>query len=71
MYIATEVAMRALTRSEQSELNDLAWHWEEAYRVHFDGDVLVADRIGEPAHVFTAETADELRELLREDYAEW
>lgn len=61
----------ALTRSEASELNDIAWHWEHAYIVTGDGDVFTATRVGQPAHVLTAETPDELRQMIRRDYSAW
>jgi hypothetical protein len=61
----------ALTRSDASELNDLAWHWEHAYLVACDGDVFTATRVGNPTHILTAETPVELRQLIRQDYAAW
>lgn len=63
--------MRELTRNEQSELNDIAWHWDTAYHISFDGDVYVAYRMGYPEHLLTAWGTAELRQLIRADYQEW
>lgn len=63
--------MRELTRNEQSELNDMDWHWGSAYGFAFDGEVFSAARHGEPHQVLTADSPWELRYLVRSDYEIW
>ena len=50
------------------ELVDLRWHWDEAYEITWDGRFR-ARRLDGTGSV-DAETAFELNELLRDDYAE-
>ena len=61
----------ALTRGEASALNDIAWHWENAYVVSGEDGVFTATRVGQPDHVLTAETPDQLRRKIRNDYSAW
>jgi hypothetical protein len=63
--------VRELTREEQSGVNDLCFHWDEAYRIFFDGETYVAHRIGYPELLLTAEGTAELRQLIRADYHAW
>jgi hypothetical protein len=69
--MTSETSARGLTRSEQSELNDIGWHWDSAYTVGFDGDVYTAARIGYPQHVLAADTTAGLRREIRADYQAW
>jgi hypothetical protein len=57
-----------ISREDQSALNDLNWHWDTAYNIAFDGETWSASPLTEPAAVLTAESAEELRELIRADY---
>jgi hypothetical protein len=60
-----------LTRADATELNDIVWHWEKAYGITYDGAAYSAARIGYPEHILTADTAGELRSLIRSDYRAW
>ena len=60
-----------LTANEASQLNDLCWHWDAAYKISHADDLYVAHRIGYPEDLLTAETASDLRELIRKDYSKW
>ncbi len=60
-----------LTTWEASELIDLRWHWDEAYRIDWADGVYRAVRIGQPHAVLTADTCGELRQLVRDDYSDW
>jgi hypothetical protein len=59
------------TEVSASELSEIAWHWEKAYKVSNDGGVYVAARIGYPEHVLTADTPNALRSVIRSDYLAW
>jgi hypothetical protein len=61
----------ALSRSEASELADLKFHWDEAYRIDWADGVYRAARIDQPSVVLTSESCDELRQQIRDDYANW
>ncbi len=58
-----------LTREEQTDLLDLTWHWDTAYRFEVIDSVWRAIPADEPASVLAADTAAELREKVRADYA--
>jgi hypothetical protein len=60
-----------LTRAEAAELEDIGWHWEKAYEIARNGHGYVAVRIGYPEHILTANTASELRSMIRSDYLAW
>lgn len=60
-----------MTRAHASELADLAFHWDEAYVIDFDGTAFTAARMGEPAKMLTADTPWSLRLKIREDYGIW
>lgn len=60
-----------MTRADASELNDITWHWEQAYNVSFHGAIYSAARIGYPEHLLTADTPTGLRSLIRADYLAW
>jgi hypothetical protein len=55
---------------QERELRDLAWHWSEAYEISVVDDTWTAVPLVEPATVLTADSAQELRELVRIDYAD-
>jgi hypothetical protein len=59
-----------LTREDQTTLNDLRWHWSNAYAIavrdHYCWEARPLDRPGE---VLTADDGETLRLLIRDDYA--
>jgi hypothetical protein len=57
-----------MTRDEQGDLADLGFHWGEAYSISVSDGVWRAHAFDRPADVLTADTADELRLLIRQDY---
>ena len=59
-----------LTREEQSDLLNLAWNWDSAYTFEVIDGVWKATSTADPVAVLTADSADELRQKVREDYAE-
>jgi len=59
-----------LSPSDESSLRDLAFHWEDAYAFAIFDGVWTARPAGDPAGTLTADSAHELRELVRRDYAE-
>lgn len=58
-----------LSNEEQTDLVDLTWHWEDAYSFQVTDGVWQAIPAGDPAGVLTADSAWELREKVRRDYA--
>jgi hypothetical protein len=61
--------MRAI---DDAELHDIRLHWGTAYVIDHDGERrYTATRVGSPDHVLTAETAAQLRGMIRSDYFEW
>jgi hypothetical protein len=59
-----------LDSDAQSMLNDLRWHWEDAYRIDCRDGVWLAVPLSDPFVTISCENAAELREALRQDYAE-
>ncbi len=59
-----------LSREEQTDLLDLQFHWDTAYRFQVTDGIWTATPAIDRAHVLTAESAWDLRELVRNDYAE-
>ena len=57
-----------LSREDQDDLAGLAWNWEGAYDFKVADGVWVATSLADPATVLTADSADELRRLVRADY---
>ncbi len=58
-----------LTRKQELDLTGIRWHWQTAYTVGLDDGVWTAgDFHLAPSEVLTADTADELRTLIRADY---
>jgi hypothetical protein len=60
-----------VTSEEATDLLDLQCRWRDAYAITFSDEVWAARRHGNPATVLTADTAPELRWLIRTDYGEW
>jgi hypothetical protein len=58
-----------LTGEEESDLAGMAWNWEGAYAFQVTDGVWIASAVTDPACVLTADTADELRRKVRDDYA--
>lgn len=56
---------------DAAELRELRWHWGTAYVLDYGGERYTATRAGSPDHVLTAETAAQLRGMIRSDYFEW
>lgn len=67
----SDLRAAGLTRSEASELADLKFHWDEAYSISWIDGVYRAARMSEPSVVLTADSCDELRQQIRDDYAGW
>jgi hypothetical protein len=50
------------------QLADLRWHWDLAYEINLSEDTWTAEFLGGPGKL-SAGSADELRNLIRADYA--
>jgi hypothetical protein len=59
-----------LDRDGQTILNDLRWHWEDAYQIDFRQGKWLAAPLSDPFAIIERETSGELREAIRRDYAE-
>ena len=57
-----------LSRDDQDDLAGLAWNWSGAYEFKVEDAVWVATSVADPATVLTADSAEELRRLVRADY---
>lgn len=60
-----------MSATDDAELRDICWHWGKAYRLDYDGEWYTATRAGSRDHVLIAETAAQLRRMIRSDYFEW
>lgn len=58
-----------LDKEDQSSLLDLAWHWESAYSFSVVEGEWRAVPAADPSEVLTADTAEDLRDKVRNDYA--
>lgn len=58
-----------LNPADEASLRDLTYHWEDAYSFAVIDDTWTATPAEDPASVLTAESAAELREAVRLDYA--
>jgi hypothetical protein len=58
-----------LSKDDQTTLNSLRWHWEQAYAVNCDGETWTAIPAAAPETVLTAATGKELRTVMQHDYA--
>jgi hypothetical protein len=52
-----------------TSLEDLTWHWEGTYEFSHSGRVWSARPVDAPAEILTADSADALRVLVRQDHA--
>jgi hypothetical protein len=59
-----------LDSDAQSMLNDLQWHWEDAYKITCRDGVWLAAPLADPFVTISRDSSGELREALRLDYAE-
>ena len=59
-----------LTHEEQMDLCGLRWHWDTAYSIGLDDGIWTAVPHLDPAVLITADTADELRAMIRADYTQ-
>ncbi len=59
-----------LSPSDEASLRDLAHHWDTAYDFAVSDGTWTARPRGERASILTADSAHELREKVRLDYAE-
>lgn len=55
---------------DEAALRDLSWHWDGAYTFAVVDDTWTATPADSPTGILTADSASELRELVRADYAE-
>ncbi|HUB38522.1 MAG TPA: hypothetical protein VMA72_06705 [Streptosporangiaceae bacterium] len=60
-----------MSAADDAELRDICWHWGTAYVLNYDGERYTATRVNSPDHVLSADTAAQLREMIRSDYFEW
>jgi hypothetical protein len=58
-----------LDSDAQTTLNDLRWHWEDAYQIDCRDGVWMAVLLTDPFTTITADSSTELRIKLRYDYA--
>jgi hypothetical protein len=54
-------------REDQNALSELRWHWDTAHHIQFDGDTRSASPLSDAATFMTAESATDLRGLMRAD----
>jgi hypothetical protein len=57
-----------LSKAERSDLLDMTWHWETAYRFEVTDGTWRPVPLTDPTGVLTADTASDLREMVRRDY---
>ena len=62
------MAEHKLSRSDQTALNHLQFHWDTAYVVSTDGDTWSASPLSNPTVLLTAESSLSLLEQIRLDY---
>jgi hypothetical protein len=60
-----------MSTTDDAELRDIRWHWGTAYVLDCDGERYTATRVGSPDHALTADTAAQLRGMIRSDYFDW
>jgi hypothetical protein len=58
-----------LNPADEAALRDLSRHWEDAYTFAVVDDTWTATPAANPADILTAESAWELHELVKADYA--
>jgi len=59
-----------LDSDAQTTLTDLRWHWEDAYQIDCEDGMWLAVPLGDPLVTISRDSAAELREAIRQDYAE-
>jgi hypothetical protein len=59
-----------LDRETQTMLNDLRWHWDDAYKINCREGVWLAVPLSDPFAIISRDSHAELREAIRQDYAE-
>lgn len=57
-----------LNPEDEADLIELSHHWGEAYDLAVLDDVWTAHAMGNPLIILTADTAGELRAMVRADY---
>ena len=57
-----------MTAQEEAALADLGHHWGAVYAITMSGGIWTACPYERPADVLTAESADQRRILIRQDY---
>jgi hypothetical protein len=60
-----------VTSEEATTLWELRCRWGDAYRVTLADGVWAANRLANSTVVLTADTGEELRQAIRDDYAAW
>ena len=58
-----------LDSDAQTTLTDLRWHWEDAYQIDCRDGAWLAVSLSDPFVTISRDSAAELREALRQDYA--
>ncbi len=59
-----------LDTDAQTTLNDLRFHWEDAYKIDCRDGIWTAVPLSDPTFAITSRSSAELREAIRIDYAE-
>ena len=60
-----------MSATDDAGLRDIRCHWGTAYVLDYDGERYTAARVGSHDQVLTADTAAQLRAMIRSDYFEW
>jgi hypothetical protein len=59
-----------LSEEDRQALIVLQWHWDGYYKIAVADGVWRAQRLDQPARFITADSARELRQMMKDDYAE-
>ncbi len=59
-----------LSREDQDDLAGMTWHWGGAYQIALSEGTWRAIAHADPQAVLTGDSADELRDKIRSDYAQ-
>ena len=57
-----------MTAEEEAALTDLGHHWGHVYAIAMCDGIWTAQPYDRPASILTADSADQLRKLIRQDY---
>jgi hypothetical protein len=60
-----------LDTDAQTTLNDIRWHWDDAYLIEYLDGTWTATSMDFRQEVITSEDVFEFRNLLRDDYAKY